>query len=212
MDLEDLFAQDQLLQEEEAYSWSEFTSGPKTVALRLLQRDPLWANHVWNGARWLAEHLLQKPELVRGKRVLEMGAAAGLPSIVASQLGASLVALSILMLSRSWQRITQTIASCRTSPSTFPKTPQQKIASSRRAFCGARGRRTLRRSLLEGPTMSSSWPTWSLTTASTASCFGRARSSWLRMAWSFAATRTTVRGLLPATTYSNLIIASLFFT
>ena len=44
---------------------------------------------VWGSSRNLASYLTRHPELVRGQRVVELGAGAGLPSLVAARLGAS---------------------------------------------------------------------------------------------------------------------------
>ena len=42
----------------------------------------LFASHVWNGARSIASHLHNFPALARGRRTLEVGAGAALPSLV----------------------------------------------------------------------------------------------------------------------------------
>ena len=44
---------------------------------------------LWASAIGLARHLHENPSLVRGKRVLELGAGVGLPGIVAASLGAT---------------------------------------------------------------------------------------------------------------------------
>lgn len=51
---------------------------------------PYWAI-LWDSAVWLSEWLLVHPELVKGKRVLELGAGVGLVGLVAQWLGAEQV-------------------------------------------------------------------------------------------------------------------------
>lgn len=60
----------------------------EVIPLRLVGTHPLWGHYLWNAAPTLSTYLEEHPELVRGKYVLELGAAAGLPSIVAAKLGA----------------------------------------------------------------------------------------------------------------------------
>ena len=63
-----------------------------TIELTLVGSHPLWAHHLWNASPTLSDYLCkEKPELCRGKSVLELGAAAGLPSLVAHILGAAKV-------------------------------------------------------------------------------------------------------------------------
>lgn len=54
------------------------------------QPPPFWA-FAWPGSQALARHLLEHPELVRDKRVLDFGAGSGLASIAAAHCGASRV-------------------------------------------------------------------------------------------------------------------------
>ncbi|UZJ52472.1 hypothetical protein CBS101457_001792 [Exobasidium rhododendri] len=64
----------------------------QTVHLTLVGSHPLWAHHLWNASPTLSNYICDDQiKLVRGKTVLELGAAAGLPSIVAHLLGASKV-------------------------------------------------------------------------------------------------------------------------
>ncbi len=49
---------------------------------------PYWA-FAWAGGQALARHVLDNPQLVRGKRVLDFGAGSGLLSIAAARTGAS---------------------------------------------------------------------------------------------------------------------------
>lgn len=63
-----------------------------TIQLTLVGSHPLWAHHLWNASPTLSNYLCQdKPQLCLNKNVLELGAAAGLPSIVAHILGAKKV-------------------------------------------------------------------------------------------------------------------------
>lgn len=66
--------------------------GGETIQLRMVKKHALWGDHLWNGGRWLANHLEANPHLVTGKSVIELGAGAGLPSLIASKLDASFVA------------------------------------------------------------------------------------------------------------------------
>lgn len=57
-------------------------------------KSTLFATFLWSGSSVLSRKLLDVPDLVAGASVLEFGAAAGLPSIAAAKLGASLVCAS----------------------------------------------------------------------------------------------------------------------
>jgi len=63
-------------------------NGSQPITLHLVGHSPLEAHHLWNGSRVVASHLEAHPSLVRGRNVLELGAGAGLPSLVAAALGA----------------------------------------------------------------------------------------------------------------------------
>jgi predicted nicotinamide N-methyase len=49
-------------------------------------KKTLFATFLWNGAISLAEELLVRANIIKGKRVLELGAAAGRPSIVVGKM------------------------------------------------------------------------------------------------------------------------------
>lgn len=66
----------------------------KAVTLHLVGHSPTEAHHLWNGAKFIADYLEDEPGRVRGKAVLELGAAAGLPSLVAGILGARKVVMT----------------------------------------------------------------------------------------------------------------------
>ena len=49
---------------------------------------------MWGGATFLSKHIEKHPELVRGQTVLELGAGAGLPSLISGALGAKKVVVT----------------------------------------------------------------------------------------------------------------------
>ncbi|KCV70173.1 hypothetical protein H696_03632 [Fonticula alba] len=63
---------------------------PAAWDLVLVGHHSLWAHCLWNAGVFLAHHFDAHPELVRGKTVLELGAAAALPSFAAATQGAAL--------------------------------------------------------------------------------------------------------------------------
>ncbi|ODM14820.1 putative nicotinamide N-methyltransferase [Aspergillus cristatus] len=60
----------------------------QTVRVRLVGSHPLYGDLLWNAGRTSSHYLEQHRDLVDGKNVLEIGAAAGVPSIVSAILGA----------------------------------------------------------------------------------------------------------------------------
>ncbi|KAL2119733.1 hypothetical protein VTJ04DRAFT_6694 [Mycothermus thermophilus] len=69
-------------------------SGTTTITLHLVGHSPLEAHHLWNGGRVVADLFYSQPSLVAGKTVFELGAGAGLPSLVAASLGAKKVVVT----------------------------------------------------------------------------------------------------------------------
>lgn len=64
----------------------------ENIKLRLVGSSPLWGHLLWNAGIFTADYLDKHADtLVKGKKVLELGAAAGLPSIIASLNDASIV-------------------------------------------------------------------------------------------------------------------------
>ncbi|MGO7727044.1 methyltransferase [Rhizobium johnstonii] len=71
------------------------TAGPASGLWRLAGRGeadpaPYWA-YPWAGGAVLARHLLDRPEMVTGRRVLDLGAGSGLVAIAAAKAGAATV-------------------------------------------------------------------------------------------------------------------------
>ncbi|KAJ4376181.1 Protein N-terminal and lysine N-methyltransferase efm7 [Neocucurbitaria cava] len=62
----------------------------KELKVRLVGHNPLWGHFLWNAGRTISAYLEERSgELVKGKTVLELGAGAGLPSLVCALSGAS---------------------------------------------------------------------------------------------------------------------------
>ncbi|TBY03829.1 class I SAM-dependent methyltransferase [Rhizobium laguerreae] len=71
------------------------TAGPASGLWRLAGRreadpPPYWA-YPWAGGAALARHLLDRPEMLSGRRVLDLGAGSGLVAIAAAKAGAATV-------------------------------------------------------------------------------------------------------------------------
>ncbi|KAK0742532.1 hypothetical protein B0T21DRAFT_361578 [Apiosordaria backusii] len=68
------------------------TASGDVITLHLVGHSPLEAHHLWNGSRVISQLFESDPEsTVAGRTVCELGAGAGLPSLVASMLNAKLV-------------------------------------------------------------------------------------------------------------------------
>jgi len=68
-----------------------------TLSLRLVGHNPLWGHHLWNAGRLIAHYLESHSALLTSpspKTVLELGAGAGLPSLVCAILGAQKVVVT----------------------------------------------------------------------------------------------------------------------
>ncbi|KAJ3077289.1 nicotinamide n-methyltransferase [Podochytrium sp. JEL0797] len=65
---------------------------PATLTIQMIgERHSLWAHKIWNAGVVLARHMDAQKHLVQGKRVLELGCAAALPSLMSSLNGAECV-------------------------------------------------------------------------------------------------------------------------
>ncbi|TAQ89437.1 hypothetical protein B7494_g2202 [Chlorociboria aeruginascens] len=66
----------------------------RVLTLHLVGHDPLWGHHLWNAGRLISNYLETNPSFVKNKTVLELGAGAGLPSLVCVVLGATKVVVT----------------------------------------------------------------------------------------------------------------------
>jgi EEF1A N-terminal glycine/lysine methyltransferase len=66
----------------------------ETLTLHLVGHSPLEAHRLWNGSRVIADFLAADPAIVKDKAALELGAGAGLPSLVCGILGAQRVVMT----------------------------------------------------------------------------------------------------------------------
>ncbi len=66
----------------------------RELSLRLVGHNPLWGHHLWNAGRVISTYFESQPSLIKGKTVLELGAGAGLPSLVCATLGAKTVVVT----------------------------------------------------------------------------------------------------------------------
>ncbi|MCJ1224556.1 nicotinamide n-methyltransferase [Toensbergia leucococca] len=96
-----------------------------TLNLRLVGHNPLWGHLLWTAAIFLSEYLEQNAAtLIQGKDVLELGAGAGLPSLVAAILGAQNVVVTDYPDEDLIQNLSLNIANCpyiRTPPNITAK-------------------------------------------------------------------------------------------
>lgn len=72
----------------------ERPNGLGTLRLRMVKKHVLWGDHLWNAGQWLASHFDEHPEEVQGKSIVELGAGAGLPSVVSALNGAKVTVVT----------------------------------------------------------------------------------------------------------------------
>ncbi|KAF6231195.1 hypothetical protein HO173_010527 [Letharia columbiana] len=109
---------DDYFQPEKPYTHTDYTllSGQK-LRLRLVGHNPLWGHYLWNGSQVLSTYLQQHaPTLAHGKTILELGAGAGLPSLVAAILGAQKVVVTDYPDAELIDNLAQNIATCSLLP------------------------------------------------------------------------------------------------
>lgn len=66
----------------------ERSNGLGQLKVRMVKKHVLWGDHLWNAGKWLALHFDEHPEEIKDKSVIELGAGAGLPSVVSALNGA----------------------------------------------------------------------------------------------------------------------------
>jgi nicotinamide N-methyltransferase len=62
--------------------------------VHLVGHNPLWGHHLWNAGRLISTYLESNPSLITNKTVLELGAGAGLPSLICAEIGAKKVVVT----------------------------------------------------------------------------------------------------------------------
>ncbi|KAI5840494.1 S-adenosyl-L-methionine-dependent methyltransferase [Morchella snyderi] len=71
------------------------TGARETLTVRLVGHNPLWGHMLWHAGRITSEYLeAHAAALIAGKRILELGAGAGLPSLVCALRGAARVVVT----------------------------------------------------------------------------------------------------------------------
>ncbi|KAF1823769.1 uncharacterized protein K489DRAFT_401039 [Dissoconium aciculare CBS 342.82] len=93
----DLFAEptDYYKPEKQPTQVQHQTLSHQTLTLHLVGSSPLWGHLLWNAGRTIADYLEQnKATLLKDKTVLELGAGAGLPSLIAALNGAAHVVVT----------------------------------------------------------------------------------------------------------------------
>ncbi|POS77867.1 nicotinamide N-methyltransferase [Diaporthe helianthi] len=99
------------------------TSNGDVVDLHLVGYSPTEAHHLWNGSRVAAQYFEADPAgTVAGRNVLELGAGAGLPSLVAAALGASRVVMTDFPDAEILATMGRNIDECRIIPPPPPTT------------------------------------------------------------------------------------------
>ncbi|KAL1862618.1 Protein N-terminal and lysine N-methyltransferase efm7 [Diaporthe australafricana] len=87
------------------------------VDLHLVGYSPTEAHHLWNGSRVAAQYFEADPAgTVRGRTLLELGAGAGLPSLVAAALGARRVVMTDFPDADILATMEKNIAECKIIP------------------------------------------------------------------------------------------------
>lgn len=103
----------------------------QVVNLHLVGYSPTEAHTVWNGSRIVSDYFEAEPDRVKGKTVLEIGAAAGLPSLTAGVLGARCVVMTDYPDVDIVQTMQQNIDECNatTPDSVLPRGPDGKLST-----------------------------------------------------------------------------------
>lgn len=95
------------------------TKDGDVVDLHLVGYSPTEAHHLWNGSRVAAQYFEADPAgTVKDRNVLELGAGAGLPSLVAAALGARRVVMTDFPDADILSTMEKNIAECRIIPPT----------------------------------------------------------------------------------------------
>lgn len=113
-----------------------FISG-RELSLRLVGHNPLWGHHLWNAGRVISTYLESQASLIKGKTVLELGAGAGLPSLVCAILGAKIVVVTDFPDPDLIENIWYNIEHCQTPTTAVDSIDIKKIATAEGYLWGA---------------------------------------------------------------------------
>ncbi|KAF2122961.1 putative methyltransferase-domain-containing protein [Lophiotrema nucula] len=81
-------------EKEATFASHELLSG-KELRVRLVGHNPLWGHFLWNAGRTMSVYFEERAEeLIEDKSILELGAGAGLPSLICSVAGARKVVVT----------------------------------------------------------------------------------------------------------------------
>lgn len=102
------------------------------LTVRLVGHNPLWGHHLWQAGRITSTYFEKNPSMVRGKTVLELGAGAGLPSMLSAKLGSKKVVVTDYPDNSLIENLMWNIEHCQTAPKEdgeWEKEPLQNIVA-----------------------------------------------------------------------------------
>ncbi|RYP30703.1 hypothetical protein DL767_006119 [Monosporascus sp. MG133] len=99
----------------------------KSLTLHLVGSSPLEAHHLWNGSRIISQYFETHSNEVKGRCVLELGAGAGLPSLVCAILGARKVVVTDFPDPDLVDNMKKNILECEHIPTTTGENSQDSV-------------------------------------------------------------------------------------
>jgi nicotinamide N-methyltransferase len=90
--------------------------------------NPLWGHHLWNAGRVISIYLESQSSLIKAKTILELGAGAGLPSLVCALLGAEIVVVTDFPDPDLIENIRYNVEHCQESSTIYEPIDIEKVA------------------------------------------------------------------------------------